>query len=260
MSRVLYVYAVGKTFDLDRLADIEAVDGSRAFRLVGDDLVAVVTDVDGARFSQEEIDRHAGDLQWLGNVGLSHQRVNERLNEQGAIPLRAFTLFSGDDALRAFLDRNRGTLHDALHEIGGRSEFTLQLTFDHERWSRALSHRAPTLRGIEEEAGNASPGRAYLLRKKLEDGRRDAAREAEAALLEEIRERLARELPESRVVIDARERRGGSDPQINILLARYDARFSALVEALEGEYRNDGVGLRVTGPWPPYSFVSGEFA
>lgn len=256
MSRVLYVYAIATDVDRDALAGTPAVDGGFEYRVIREgSLSAIASEVDQTRFSQDEIDKHAGDLQWLGVVGLSHQRVNQILNARGALPLRAFTLFSSDDTLREYLRTNAESLHRSLARLSGRSEYTLQLEFDSEKWNAAIERRSTSFQGVLQELQSANAGKAYLLKKKLEESRRGAAKEAEVSLLNDVRTRIETALA-APVSVDTRERRGGSHPQVNVLLPLgSDARFEELIASLRQEHEADGIEFRISGPWPPYTFL-----
>ncbi|HKR63148.1 MAG TPA: hypothetical protein VJZ00_05395, partial [Thermoanaerobaculia bacterium] len=64
---MLYVYAVSRT---GAMPNVEGIDGSRRFGAASaGDVAAVFTAVNPEEFSQEAIDRRAGDLEWLGAVG-----------------------------------------------------------------------------------------------------------------------------------------------------------------------------------------------
>src|SRR5688500_2221084 len=108
MERILYVYAVGDSFDRQALA-VDPVEDDAGFGVAtGGGVSALFSPVDPARFSQEEIDRHAKDLQWLGAIGYRHQSVVSAVAKQTTIiPLRAFTLFTSVETLEEFL-RNEG--------------------------------------------------------------------------------------------------------------------------------------------------------
>jgi hypothetical protein len=251
---VLYVYAVTRQ---PATADVEAVDGSRRFDSVSiDDIAAVFTPVAEEAFSQAVIDQRANDLEWLGAIGYRHQAVVAELMKQTAIvPLRAFTLFSSAEALRAYLHENRELLAKTLDRLDGKQEWTLRLEIDPERFNASIVTRVASLRALQTEIESAAAGKAFLLRKKLEEQKKSAARQAEHDLLAEVeRELLGRLKCES--IAETRERRGGAFPQINVLINRdEEPALQALQDELLARYEPEGVVVGVTGPWPPYSFA-----
>lgn len=257
MTQALYVYAIAGRGEL-RIPDAEGVDGRRDFAVIEEGaLAALASRVDAAEFSQEAIDARAADLDWVGEIGWRHQQVIAAARESAdAIPLGAFALFSSEDALRADLRGRSGELAGVLETIRGREEWTVQLDFEGEKWEAAVEGRAPSLAALAAEADGAPAGKAYLLRKKAEDARKNAAREARDAVVREIEARM-RDSLRVPVVVELRQRPGGTIPQINVLLEkRRGDEIGALAGKLEDEYAREGVELRMTGPWPPYTFVA----
>ncbi|HVR44913.1 MAG TPA: GvpL/GvpF family gas vesicle protein [Thermoanaerobaculia bacterium] len=257
MADILYVYAIGVAGGL-RAPSVEGVDGSSAFVVVEQgSLEALTSRVDEAEFSQEEIDRKSTDLDWLGRVGYRHQEVVAALRETSdAIPLRAFTLFSGREALRGYLEREAEALGEVLERVRGREEWTLQIGFDERKWSRSVESRSPALARLAREAEKAPEGRAYLLRKKMDEERRNAAREAEQQLVAEIEQHLASALG-APMVVESRQKRSGTFPQIDVLLERARSpEIDSVASDLKNRYGAEGIELTLTGPWPPYTFVA----
>jgi hypothetical protein len=261
MPRVLYVYAIGDFADLTPLEALDAIDGEASFDTAGSEPTrALFSEVDAAAFSQDEIDRRSSDLEWLSGIVMRHEAVVAALARSAAIvPLRAFTLFSTREALEEYLSENGSTLQKNVDRLRGREEWTIKIEFEADRWSEALVGRVDSLRRLCEEIRGASEGKAFLLRKKLEEATRKAARQAEESLISEIEAALKRALPDTPTIVETRQQKGGSFPQINVLVAA--AETDSLRHATEEEQRRhegDGVRLTLTGPWPPYSFASGE--
>ena len=250
---MLYVYCV--TGDPVH-PEVEGIDGTTRFGTVTiDGISAVFSAVSAEEFSQEVIDRRAGDLEWLGTIGYRHQAVVSDLMKRTAIvPLRAFTLFSSQEALRAYLHEHGQLLSGLLARLDGKQEWTLRVEFDPAKWSDALSSRVASLGELEREIVEAPPGKAFLLRKKLDDEKKRASRAAELDLVAEIEQLVARRL-RCETVSESRERRDGAFPQINVLIDRdEDARLQELRDEMVARYENEGVTLGLTGPWPPYTF------
>jgi Gas vesicle synthesis protein GvpL/GvpF len=244
---ILYVYAIGRAGH--PLPDgIEAVDGGG--------LTAFVSPVDEVEFSQPVIDARSKDVEWLGAIGYRHQDVMAQLMRGGTIvPLRAFTLFKTHGSVKQHLEENREQFEKILDRIDGKQEWTLRIEFDPERWHDALSKRVGSLRVLEQEIDGAAPGKAFLLKKKLDDERKKASREAEQQVAAEIEQAVLDKL-KSEVVAESRERRDGAFPQINVLIPRdEEARLQELHDELGARYGDEGVTVALTGPWPPYTFA-----
>jgi hypothetical protein len=256
---VIYVYAIGRGLEGAMSSRLEAVDGSSNVAVASaGDLDAVYSEVNAAAFSQEEIDRRSQDLHWLGSIGYRHERIVAGLAGAATIiPLRAFTLFSSRATLEAYLHENAEALSLLLDRLEGKEEWTLRIELEAEKWEQATIRRVDALRELSEQISQTTPGKGYLLKKKLEEQKRSAAREAELGLVTEIEAELSTRLGAPSVT-ESRQKKAGSFPQINLLLRR-DQRdeLELLHQELSRRYRDDGVSLVCTGPWPPYTFATG---
>jgi len=252
---VIYVYCVTRDAVMPQ---VDGIDGTQRFGTVTiDGVSAVFTRVNADEFSQEVIDRRAGDLEWLGAIGYRHQDVVSDLMKRTAIlPLRAFTLFSSEEALRSYLHEQGEMLARVLERLDGKQEWTLRVEFDPARWSESLAARVASLRDLQDEIEAAAPGKAFLLRKKLDDEKKRASHAAEQEVVGEI-ERLVVESLRCETVAETREHREGAFPQINVLINRdEEATLQELHTTLDAHYEREGVSLGLTGPWPPYTFAS----
>lgn len=246
----LYVYAIGRA-EHPGAQDVE--------RLVEGSLAAFFSRVDLRDYSQQTIDAHAKDVEWLGAIGYRHQETMTRLLQHGTIvPLRAFTLFGSDVMLGALLRDDAARYEKVLERLDGKQEWTLRIELEPEAWSEALTRRVDSLRALTGEIAAASAGKAFLLRKKLDEAKKQASREAEQALVAEIEQAVLAKLA-CDTVAESRQQRDGAFPQLNVLLNRdEEARLQELVEELTARYAADGVNVALSGPWPPYTFAHAD--
>ena len=255
-NAVLYVYAIGRAGHAPP-EQVEAVDGSTSITAIEvDGLAAFYTAVDAAEFSQPVIDARSKDVEWLGRIGYRHQSVMTALMRGGTIiPLRAFTLFASETTLRNHLRGERQKFSRILERLEGKEEWTLRIEFEPARWSDALVRRVGRLRELAGEVERAASGKAFLLRKKLDEEKKRASREAEQQVVAEVENAVMGTL-ECDTVAESRQERSGGFPQINVLIERDEGtRLAALRDDLTQRYEKDGVTVALTGPWPPYTFV-----
>jgi hypothetical protein len=251
-----YVYAIGRAGH-PLPEDAEAIDGTAHVEAIDDGtLCAFATPVELEDYSQEVIDARARDVEWLGAIGYRHQAVMASLLRGGTIiPLRAFTLFGSDAAVRARLRTDAAAFAKIMERVDGKQEWTLRVEFEPQRWSEALVGRVGALRELNEQIAAAPSGKAFLLRKKLDEERKKASREAEGEVVGEIESAVLEQLA-CEAVAESRTQRAGAFPQISVLLPRdEEARLQELRDTLETRYAGEGVSVVLTGPWPPYSFA-----
>ncbi|MCU1350718.1 MAG: hypothetical protein JWO56_3748 [Acidobacteria bacterium] len=243
----LYVYAIGRAGH-PLPPDVEQV--------VEGPLAAFFTRVDLADYAQDVIDARAKDVEWLGAIGYRHQETMTKLMHGGTIlPLRAFTLFGSAELLREQLRDDAGRYSAVMERLDGKQEWTLRIELEPQKWSEALARRVASLGSLLAEIESASAGKAFLLRKKLDEAKKQASRDAEQTLVAEIEQAVLDKLA-CDTVAESRQQRDGAFPQLNVLINRdEEAHLQELVDTLTSRYDADGVTIALTGPWPPYSFT-----
>jgi hypothetical protein len=221
----------------------------RALR-VASGLWIVVADAPLSRYGGARIETGLRDLDWVSRCAVAHEAVVEHVARTGAtvIPMKMFTLFADDARAAVHVTRLRRKIDALLRRVSGRQEWGLRVTLDERR---ALVRATGT--------GNGAPasGTAFLLQRKAE---KDAARRLAARARVEadhLFDHLARHAD------DARRRRPSADTPGRLLL---EATFLVPVtraRAFRAETARraralapDGYDLSLSGPWPPYSFVT----
>ena len=167
-----------------------------------------------------------------------------------------FRSFSSEEALRSYLSEHRQLLSKTLDRLAGKQEWTMRIELEPAKWSEALTGRVASLRDLQDEIAAASPGKAFLLRKKLDDEKKRASHAAEDELVGEVEQAVLGKLG-CETVAESRQRRDGAFPQINVLLNRdEESVLQELREELTARYQHEGVTLALSGPWPPYTFAT----
>lgn len=233
-------------------ATLPGAGSPRALHVV-DDLWLVVASAPLATYGADSIEPRLKDLDWVSRCAIAHEAVVERAARAGpVVPMKLFTLFSSDERARAHVARSRKKLERLLGYVAGREEWGIRVSLDERR---AVGRRTAGARRAP-----APSGTGFLLRRKAE---RDAARLAvEDAVREgeEIFSQLAGR------AVDARRRtpvRGDGGTRVVLdaaflVPAREARRFRATATRLAKQHGRDGLDLTLTGPWPPYNFVSGS--
>jgi hypothetical protein len=223
----------------------------------GAGLWLVVADAPLARYGEAPLARLVRDLDAVSRCAVAHSAVIAHCARRDpALPLRLLTLFSSDARALTEVRRRRRSLERRLTHVAGRAEWGVQARFDAAR-GRSARRAGAAARPAAPAEG---PGRRFLERRRRQRHEtRELAADARAAAGSLYRA-LARHAD------DARQRPPVSvDGQPALLL---DAAF--LVERTRvGAFRHavrthaarvaeHGLRVRLTGPWPPYSFVAGR--
>ncbi|OLF14416.1 hypothetical protein BLA60_04665 [Actinophytocola xinjiangensis] len=247
-----WVYAVAREVDAHLLDGLTGVAGETVRSVAGKGLSAVVGTVPLAEFGEQALRRNLEDLDWLAGVARAHDAVVAAVAlTVPAVPFRLTTVYYDDDRVAELLRTDASRFTETLDRIAGRTEWGVRALLDRDRL-REPQPAAPA-------TGSAGAGAAYLRRRRTE---RDTG-----ARIEQFAREQADTLHAALAAhaVDARRNRPHApalaDPNRPMILngaylvaERDAAAFAETVHELDR--RTEEVELRLTGPWPAYSFAT----
>jgi hypothetical protein len=267
----VYLYGVTRGLDLTALGDIAGVGGAPVREVVAGDLTALVSTVRMDEYGENALRANLEDLGWVEATARAHHDVVDRAARAApTAPVRIATVYHDDDRVSQVLQNERDRFGAVLDRITGRSEWGVKAYFypDENRPADVGQNEAATasLAGSATAGGAASgasagTGTAYLRRRQEQRRRREDAGRQVAEQAQVIQSEL-----QGRAV--AVRQHPQQDPRLSghagtlILNMAYlldDEQvqdFLALVRDIDR--RTPGIGVEVTGPWPPYSFIDAE--
>lgn len=222
VHRVIWVYGVTDSLRPGQIAGLRGVGGERVRALTAAGLTAVVGSVDGRTFGEHALATLLADLTRIEQIGRVHHQVIARIAAAGPVlPLRLASICPDDGTVRRLLEQRS-------------AEFAVLLD---------------TFRGMEEWGvkvfAAAGTGRDGLAESE------DASVEMIDRALSGIATATRRNPPEEPLLADATEWMVFNGAY---LVSRdRAAEFTAVATALARAH--SGLQVRLTGPWPPYSFA-----
>jgi gas vesicle protein GvpL/GvpF len=238
----LYLYGISRPWkSKPHKVKSPGVDGVHAVEaLPCGEFLCWVSPVNHVAFSRE-LESNMENLEWLALHGVRHQQVVAEIAKSVTIvPARFATLFSSEAALQKDVANRTSALKKVFSRITDADEWGVKVLVEEQPTVAA----GPTA---------VASGRDYLQQKaariKKRPERADAEVEEFAAALEKV---AADSAPSGKV--------SGSQPglvwQATFLVPRtqrkpWEAVLQEFVQRWQGRRR-----IEVTGPWPPYSFVS----
>ena len=218
--------------------ETEGVEGESVYTVEVDGIAALVHECESLYDSDDLDVVH----EWL----LDHQAVVDEAGEAFGTPLpfRFDTIVRGDDdAVREWLDEIREELEVHLDDLAGYWEYRVEIV----RTGEPVLDDA-RLDELCEQVEDAGEGRAFLLEKQLENRRRELRREHDEEIASNAQERLE---PLAREI----ERSEGTDAVGSFSLLVHEDDEETAGKQLDAVADHEGIEVRFTGPWPPYSFV-----
>jgi hypothetical protein len=230
-------------------------------RVQAGELVALVSRVPAAEFSEEPLRSNLNNLAWLERVARAHEAVLEDAFAAATIvPLRMCTLYQSTDSVRGMLERERAPLTESLTLLDGRQEWGVKVVVDPDKLADAARAGSNEAAAFEEELEAHSGGGAYMLRRRLERHVRELTGALAAEVADQVHARLADWATDA--VTRPPQNRDLSGHEGEMLLNgaylveadRADG-LRELVAELEERHRPLGARIELTGPWPPFNFV-----
>jgi Gas vesicle synthesis protein GvpL/GvpF len=264
-GRAFYVYLVGERAAIELLFDGEVPQTIESAAppemIINDDLAAVTSEVPLSEYGEEALQARLTDPTWTALRTMRHEKVVEHFASRASIiPLRFGTIYLRRERVREMIEERRGELRAIIERLRGREEWGVNISRDRAKLLETIVTVSPRLRELSEQAAKASPGQAYLLRKKIDAMRADEARAETLSAVSEIERKLARASEGAarlRLLKDEAGEQGDVVAKLAFLVEReqFD-RFRAAAEALAGRYIQSGFRIEMTGPWPAYNFAS----
>lgn len=236
----------------------------------------IVADVPLKTYGEQAMEQRLRNLEWVAACSLAHQAmVDARMRDtEAVVPMKVFTIFTTISRAKARMLQHAERLRTAMQRVAGCVEWGVRVTrapqparqLERELTQPWIAKEAAVAdrKGSGAAGGSGAAnvkavGTAFLQSKVRE---RAAVRDAATALHEYI-QALATTLTDV-----TRDVRYGNDPSqgtgvVPVLLnaaylvpRRSESQFRAQVRIKSQPLLKRGCRVTVTGPWPPYSFVS----
>ncbi|MFC5972816.1 gas vesicle protein GvpL [Halomarina salina] len=239
----------------DRSLDLLGVDDEPVRLLAEGDVGLLVHDCAGLYDSEDPTEVQG----WL----LSHQAIVDAATEEFGtpVPFRFDTIVQGDDGtVRSWLTERGDRLADILGDLAGCAEYRIEVLVDEETLDEHLAETDDRLQELADQRDDSEEGTAFLVDKQYDQRLTELRRERRAARTESLAEDVAahaREVQElddpTTTLGDTPDREGTVQARLTLLAD--DEGVDAVGAILDDVAAEEGVSVRFTGPWPPYSFV-----
>ncbi|MBT2412731.1 GvpL/GvpF family gas vesicle protein [Streptomyces sp. ISL-12] len=249
MSGLRYVYAVCRPFDAALQSQLTGVAGDPPRTLRHHGLVAVVSHVPEADFTEESLKAHLEDLDWLAATARAHQQVIDALTVVTTpLPLRLATVFRDDSGVRVMMEERERDFLRTLERLNGRVEWGVKVYV--EGGGGQSEDREPP--------GKPASGRDYLIRRRMRTRASEDLWQRAEEFAGRLHETLSARADDTRLHAPQNPQLSGAAGR-NVLNAAYLVRRDLSEEFVElvDRTKDDAPGIRVelTGPWAAYSFA-----
>ena len=271
MTTLTYVFCLvrkARRPAIPRIAAARVLPRSRDTRALsaGDDLWLIAATVPADEYDEAALVKGLQNLEWVGRRALAHETMVEQfLSATAILPMQLFTLFTSDERALEHVARQRREILGILKRIEQKVEWGLRLTFDETAVRDAIdAHTVRNTRaGAKPPRGSrtvaATSGAAYLTRKRdlLEVTRSQL--QAAKGEAERLFAALKKEAADSRRRRETEHASAGARLLLDaafLVPASRGRGFRAAVRRRAEAITGTGIVVSLTGPWPPYNFIS----
>lgn len=261
-----YLYCIVRT-DEEAILETTGVDGESVSVIAENGIGAVVHACDGIYDSANL----AQVRRWL----VRHQTVVDEAGQAFGtpIPFQFDTILRGDDdRVREWLREESVTLEQALDGLAGHWEYRVEVVEIDPISDESLIERDERLRELDEQIVDSGEGTAFLLEKQFDQRLTELRAARRESLTADVEERLAAEArevhalersPSAKLSDDVAEGSGSDDSSddgggetlCRLTLLAHEDDEGAIGSILDDVAANEGLEVRFTGPWPPYTFA-----
>jgi len=254
-AEALYLYCVADGAKEVNFGKI-GIEGNEVYTMPYNGVSAVVHKCPPKPYQSEDDEVVKG---WV----MAHQGVVDAALEKfdTVLPSGFDTIIKGDEALSAeenlkkWLREDYENIEERLGKVRGKAEVGVQVFWEPKVIAENLIETSEEIRKLNEEMKEKSPGMAYFYKQKMEgilkkemDGKADN-------YFKDFYGRIKGYADDIRV---ERTKKAEKDKQMlmNLSVLIRKEKIKSLGEALAKIKEIDGIDVRFTGPWPPYSFVA----
>jgi len=248
-----YIYGVIPRIKKDNFGPI-GIRGNTVYSISYKEISALVHDCppDPYQGGEEEV------KEWVA----SHSAVVDAAWAEAdtVLPMSFDVIVKGDEERSAegnvqkWLEEGYGTLKAKLDEFRGKVELGVQILWDPAVITERITAQNEEIKELMTEMATKSPGIAYFYQHKIAEAVKDEMEKRAAEDYRNIYEQLRAHALDTH--INKVRRLQGKQMIMNLSLLVERDKVQALGEIL-GEIREEeGVEVRFTGPWPPYTFAA----
>ena len=249
----IYLYCITNHGQRESFGNI-GLEGSEVYTIPFKDISATVHRCRARPYETRDLEKAKS---WI----LTHQYVIDLATKRfgTVIPLTFDIILKGDDAAaESWLRDEHDQLGRMLERFKGKAEYGIKFYMSKEYHNESLSENLQ-ISAPPRTLGNKPKGTAYLLQKRAEQKARaqmnmksEALTRDLGAMLSSFVDEVTIERKGSRAIEDAKDRL----MILNLSCLIKDEKVKALGDLLGKLDGSNGLTVKFTGPWPPYSFTS----
>jgi hypothetical protein len=257
-EELIYIYCIA-----DNPLKPDEISGNETLKsLAYGEFYAIAKLVSPEEFSEENLKKNFADIAWIDVHAREHIRIiSEVMKNSTVIPFKFGTIFNSTESLGMFVNDYSVSLAENFKTLKGKEEWSVKIYCDRSVLNVQIVEISEDVRNLEEEIQKSMPGKAFILkRKKVEL----IGKEVEKVMRicgQSCYDALATISESTRINnLLPKEVTGRTDDMMLnasflVNCEKVNDLLTAVEKAIE-KYKNTGLNIEATGPWPSFSFVN----
>ena len=258
INDLIYVYCISNR-PLGLVRNMESKDLKS---LMLDGFYVIAKYVSESEFSEENFKRNLSDILWLESNAREHIRVISMIMESSTvIPFKFGTIYNTKASLKKFIEDYSGALIENLLHIEWKEEWAVKMYCDRNALSEQIDELSEEAAALEKQIMTSSPGKAFLLRRKKSDLIENELNRLSKSYGQEYYNEI-KKISEATTLNNLlpQELTGRDDTMILnasfLVIKDKTIDFISTIGSLKKKYTDLGFDIEITGPWPPFNFIS----
>ncbi|MEI7485267.1 MAG: GvpL/GvpF family gas vesicle protein [Ignavibacteriota bacterium] len=213
-------------------------------------------------YSEDNLKQNVNDVVWIEKNAREHVAVISKVMEHNnIIPFKFGTIFSTKEKLDTFISDYSASLADNLKKCEEHEEWSVKIYCNRETFKQQIETLSKEVSELETLIRSSSPGKAYILERK-KSGLIETEIDKHSYIYGTNYYSLFLKLSEYSELnsLLPKEMTGRNDDMIlNVAFLVSKSKvgnFKNTAAMLKKEKNILGLDVVVTGPWPPFSFIS----
>lgn len=252
-----YLYCVVDTTASDAgTLSTTGVDGNPVYVIEADGVGAVVHNCDTV-YETDDLNQVK---QWV----VTHQQVVDAASDVFGtpLPMRFDTVLEGGNAgVKHWLANQYNSIRDDLQSFAGMWEYRITLLWDPSPFEDQITEQDDRLQELQQRQQQAGSGKQFLIEKQRDKRIQELKQNQRTDLAEQLTETITPIVAdlaeqESRPTLSDDTHSSTDQEQVlRVAVLADEDDETALGDRLDLVVEQDGVEIRFTGPWPPYTFA-----
>ena len=251
----LYLYCIAEGNEKTNFGNI-GVDKTEVYTIPCEDLLAVVHNCQARPYESKDNELVK---KWI----IAHQEVVDTAWDRfgNILPFGFDTIIRPEDGraseenMKLWIKKDLDNLKEKLNKVRGKAEYGIQISWDPKTIAEEIIQTVPHIKNLDEEIRAKSAGAAFMYEEKLKKLIREEMEKRADECFKDFYARIRAGVDDIKV---DRIKKAGDGKQMlaNLSCLLVKDKEQQLGGVLDGIDAIEGIFVRFTGPWPPYSFAS----